>query len=149
MNQLTTPSVLFVCVKNGDKSHGAAGLMRKIAGGVVQAYSAATKPGTTVNDLAARVLGEVGIDITGQTPLLVDSQLVRDVDIVVTLLAFGGTESHPCHCCVDRSEVGDRHSDAMLGEFHPQSAPEHLDGDLARRVGDAAGSIAPNSRFGG
>jgi arsenate-mycothiol transferase len=32
----STPSVLFVCVKNGGKSQMAAGLMRKIAGDSVQ-----------------------------------------------------------------------------------------------------------------
>ena len=79
------PSVLFVCVKNGGKSQMAAGLMTKIAGDTVQVYSAGTKPGTAVNDLSAQALAEVGVDITGNTPTLIDPQLVRDVDLVVTL----------------------------------------------------------------
>ena len=80
-----TPSVLFVCVKNGGKSQMAAGLMTKIAGDTVQVYSAGTKPGTAINDLSAQALAEVGVDITGNTPTLIDPQLVRDVDLVVTL----------------------------------------------------------------
>ena len=80
-----TPSVLFVCVKNGGKSQMAAGLMTKIAGDTVQVYSAGTKPGTAINDLSAQALAEVGVDITGNTPTLVDPHLVRDVDLVVTL----------------------------------------------------------------
>ena len=80
-----TPSVLFVCVKNGGKSQMAAGLMSKIAGDTVQVYSAGTKPGTAVNDLSAQALAEVGVDITGNTPTLIDPHLVRDVDLVVTL----------------------------------------------------------------
>ena len=80
-----TPSVLFVCVKNGGKSQMAAGLMTKIAGDTVQVYSAGTKPGTAVNDLSAQALAEVGVDITGNTPTLIDPHLVRDVDVVVTL----------------------------------------------------------------
>jgi arsenate-mycothiol transferase len=79
------PSVLFVCVKNGGKSQMAAGLMRKIAGDTVQVYSAGTKPGAAVNDLSAQALAEVGVDITGNTPTLIDPHLVRDVDVVVTL----------------------------------------------------------------
>ena len=63
----------------------AAGLMSKIAGDTVQVYSAGTKPGTAVNDLSAQALAEVGVDITGDTPTLFDPQLVRDVDVVVTL----------------------------------------------------------------
>ena len=84
------PSVLFVCVKNGGKSQMAAGLMRKIAGDTVQVYSAGTKPGSAINDLSAQALAEVGVDITGNTPTLVDPRLVQDVDVVVTL----GREAH-------------------------------------------------------
>ena len=80
-----TPSVLFVCVKNGGKSQMATGLMRKVAGDAVQVYSAGTKPGAAVNDLSAQALAEVGVDVTGNTPTLIDSQLVRDVDVVVML----------------------------------------------------------------
>ena len=79
------PSVLFVCVKNGGKSQMAAGLLSKIAGDTVHVYSAGTKPGTAVNGLSAQALAEVGVDITGNTPTLVDPHLVRDVDLVVTL----------------------------------------------------------------
>ncbi len=85
MSQAAKPSVLFVCAKNVGKSQMAAGLMRHIAGDAVQVYSAGTKPGTAVNPLSAAALSEVGVDITDQTPKLIDSQLVRDVDVVVTL----------------------------------------------------------------
>ncbi|MDV7243585.1 MULTISPECIES: low molecular weight phosphatase family protein [Rhodococcus] len=87
---MTKPSVLFVCVKNGGKSQMAAGLMRKVTGNGVDVYSAGTKPGTAVNALSAQSLLEVGVDITGETPRSVDPQVVRDVDVVVTL----GREAH-------------------------------------------------------
>ena len=85
MTESTTPSVLFVCVKNGGKSQMAAGLMRQLAGDTVTVHSAGTKPGAAVNDLSAQVLHEVGVDITDEHPKLIDYQLVRDVDLVVTL----------------------------------------------------------------
>jgi arsenate-mycothiol transferase len=85
MSQAAKPSVLFVCAKNAGKSQMAAGLMRQIAGDTVQVYSAGTKPGAAVNTLSAEALSEVGVDITDQTPKPIDPQLVRDVDIVVTL----------------------------------------------------------------
>jgi arsenate-mycothiol transferase len=84
------PSVLFVCVKNAGKSQMAAGLMRKIAGDTVQVYSAGIKPADAINDLSAQTLAEVGIDITGEIPKPIDPQLLRDVDVVVTL----GREAH-------------------------------------------------------
>ncbi len=80
-----TPSVLFFCVKNGGKSQMAAGLMAKIAGDTVLVYSAGTKPGAAVNDLSAQALAEVGVDITNETPKLIDLELVRAVDMVVIL----------------------------------------------------------------
>ena len=79
------PSVLFVYVKNGGKSQMAAGLMRQLAGDTVDVHSAGTKPGASVNALSADSLREVGVDISGETPTLVDPQIVRDVDVVVIL----------------------------------------------------------------
>lgn len=79
------PSVLFVCAKNGGKSQMAAGLMRHLAGEDVAVYSAGTKPAAAVNALSAESLREVGVDISGETPKLVDSQMVHDVDVVVIL----------------------------------------------------------------
>ena len=80
-----TPSVLFVCVRNGGKSQMAAGLMRKAGGGRVVAHSAGTEPGTQINALSARALAEVDVDITGETPEPIDPELLRTVDLVVTL----------------------------------------------------------------
>ena len=79
------PSVLFVCVKNSGKSQMAAGLMRRAAGDTVDVHSAGTHPGTALNAMSVRSLAEVGIDITDQSPQPIDPQLVRDVDVVVTL----------------------------------------------------------------
>lgn len=81
----STPSVLFVCVKNGGKSQMAAGLMRQAAGDAVTVYSAGTRPGTAVNSVSAKSLAEVGIDITGEVPKPIDPDLLARVDLVVTL----------------------------------------------------------------
>jgi arsenate-mycothiol transferase len=90
MTESPTPSVLFVCVKNGGKSQMAAGLMHEIAGAAVDVHSAGTKPGSEVNKLSAESLAEVGVDISRETPKPIAAQLLRDVDIVVTL----GREAH-------------------------------------------------------
>lgn len=80
-----TPSVLFVCVRNGGKSQMAAGLMRRAAGGRVVAHSAGTRPGSSINALSAQVLAEVGADVSGEVPKPVDPALLAGVDVVVTL----------------------------------------------------------------
>ncbi|OBB56147.1 phosphatase [Mycobacterium sp. 852013-51886_SCH5428379] len=85
MSEGATPSVLFVCVKNGGKSQMAAGLMRQIAGDTVTVHSAGTEPGAAVNELSAQALLEVGVDIAGEKPKPVDYELAEEVDLVVTL----------------------------------------------------------------
>lgn len=82
---MSTPGVLFVCVKNGGKSQMAAGLMRKAAGDDVEVHSAGTKPGATVNALSAQSLLEVGVDLTGEQPKPIDPALLARMDYVVTL----------------------------------------------------------------
>ncbi|WP_410876987.1 low molecular weight phosphatase family protein [Nocardia sp. A7] len=79
------PSVLFVCVKNGGKSQMAAGLMRQLAGDRVQVHSAGTRPGAGLNELSVASLAELGIDLAGESPKPIDSDLLRTVDLVVTL----------------------------------------------------------------
>jgi arsenate-mycothiol transferase len=82
---MNTPSVLFVCVRNGGKSQMAAGLMRKAAGDRVAVHSAGTHPGSTINALSVEVLAEAGADMSGETPRAIDPELLRTVDLIVTL----------------------------------------------------------------
>ena len=84
-----TPSVLFVCSKNGGKSQLAAGIMDQIAGGAVAVYSAGTKPGTSLNPQAVESLNELGIDITGERPKPVTDEALDTADVVIVL----GTEA--------------------------------------------------------
>lgn len=85
----TKPAVLFVCSKNGGKSQLAAGLMRQLAGGSVDVYSAGTKPGKDLNPLAVESLAELGIDVSGEYPKPVTGEVEDAVDVVVVL----GTEA--------------------------------------------------------
>ncbi|MEV0077720.1 arsenate reductase ArsC [Nocardia neocaledoniensis] len=80
-----TPSVLFVCVKNGGKSQMAAGLMRHLAGDRLDVHSAGTRPGTALNALSLAAMRELGIDLSGESPKPIAPELLREVDLVVTL----------------------------------------------------------------
>ncbi|MBP2372041.1 arsenate-mycothiol transferase ArsC [Pseudonocardia parietis] len=79
------PAVLFVCVRNGGKSQMAAGLMRQAADDRVEVHSAGTDPGETINALSAHALAESGADISGESPKSINPELLRRVDLVVTL----------------------------------------------------------------
>ncbi|MEV7572893.1 low molecular weight phosphatase family protein [Pseudarthrobacter sp. NPDC089323] len=89
MTQETTPSVLFVCSKNGGKSQLAAGLMRELAGDKIAVYSAGIKPAKDLNPQAVESLTELGIDVTGEYPKPVTDEVLDTVDAVIVL----GTEA--------------------------------------------------------
>jgi len=80
-----TPSVLFVCKKNGGKSQMAAALMRMTAGDSVEVLSAGTSPGTAINAESAAAVAELGADMSDQTPKPIDPTLLARVDRVVVL----------------------------------------------------------------
>ncbi|WP_432492053.1 arsenate-mycothiol transferase ArsC [Kineococcus auxinigenes] len=82
---MSTPRVLFVCVKNGGKSQMAAGLMRETAGDAVRVDSAGTSAGTALNAQSVESLREVGVDISGEQPRQLTDEMVRDADLVVVL----------------------------------------------------------------
>lgn len=82
---MATPSILFVCVRNGGKSQMAAALLNAAAEGRVVAHSAGTDPGPKLNALSVQTLAEVGIDMSGGHPKPIDANLLGAVDRVVTL----------------------------------------------------------------
>jgi arsenate-mycothiol transferase len=84
-----TPSVLFVCKKNGGKSQMAAALMRLTAGDSVEVHSAGTVPGTAINAESAAAVAELGADMSDQVPKPIDPALLACVDRVIVL----GTEA--------------------------------------------------------
>lgn len=88
------PAVLFVCSKNGGKSQLAAGLMKQLAGGAVDVYSAGTKPGKSLNPQAVESLSELGIDITGEHPKPVTNDILDAVDAVIVLGTEAKLEPH-------------------------------------------------------
>lgn len=90
MSGTPRPSVLFVCVKNGGKSQIAAALMRQLAQGRVEVFSAGTAAGTSLNAEAAEAVVEVGASMDGEHPKPVDPEVLGRVDRVVVL----GSEAH-------------------------------------------------------
>lgn len=47
--------------------------------------SAGTQPGTSINQLCAGSLAEVGVDISGERPKAIDADLLRQVGFVITV----------------------------------------------------------------
>jgi arsenate reductase len=79
------PTVLFVCVHNAGRSQMAAGWLRHLAGDRIEVRSAGSAPGRSVNQAAVEAMAEVGIDITGQTPKLLEYETAQASDVIVTM----------------------------------------------------------------
>jgi arsenate reductase (thioredoxin) len=80
-----TPTVLFVCVHNAGRSQMAAGLLAKHAGGRVDVRSAGSAPADTVNPAVVEVMGEVGVDVSAETPKMLTTDAVEAADVVITM----------------------------------------------------------------
>jgi len=90
--------VLFLCTGNSCRSHLAEGLLESIAGDAYSSLSAGTRPAGYVHPLAVRVMGELGIDISGHSSKSIESFLppVGDPpDLVVSVCAGAEKECPP------------------------------------------------------
>jgi arsenate reductase len=79
------PSVLFVCVHNAGRSQMAAGWLRHLARDRVEVRSAGSAPAESINPAAVEAMREVGIDITGQRPKILEYDTVEASDVIVTM----------------------------------------------------------------
>ena len=82
---MSKPSVLFVCIHNAGRSQMAAGWLRQLAGDRVDVRSAGSEPANRINPVAIEAMREVGIDITGAVPHILETEDVRASDVVITM----------------------------------------------------------------
>ncbi len=74
--------VMFLCTGNSCRSQMAEGWARALKSGVIEAYSAGTRP-HGLNPLAVRAMAEAGVDIRSHTSKRPEE--VPPVDVVVTV----------------------------------------------------------------
>ena len=79
------PQVVFACRKNGGRSVIARLLTQHYAGGAVTALSAGTEPGDRIHPEVARVLEDLGLDTSGESPKALTRDMVAASDLAVTL----------------------------------------------------------------
>ena len=75
---------LILCTANSARSQMGEGLLRHLAGGRVDVYSAGRAP-SQVNPFAARAMRERGIDISRQRSEHIDKYLEQEFDYVITV----------------------------------------------------------------
>ncbi len=79
------PEVLFVCVHNAGRSQMAAGLLQRKAGEKVRVLSAGSEPADRLNPAVVEAMRESGIDISAERPKLLEDDMVREADVVITM----------------------------------------------------------------
>jgi len=79
------PSVLFLCVHNAGRSQMASGWMQHLSAGRVDVFSGGSEPADRVNPAAVAAMAEKGVDIEQAVPQPWADDIVRAVDIVVSM----------------------------------------------------------------
>jgi arsenate reductase len=79
------PLVLILCTGNSCRSHLAEGLLRSVAGDILEVASAGSKPAGYVHPLGIKAMAEIGIDISAHTSKHMNDFLNQDVETVITV----------------------------------------------------------------
>ena len=85
MEKQAKPTVLILCTGNSCRSHMAEGILREVAGDVLNVQSAGSAPTGSVHPLAILTLGEIGIDISSHTSKHMNEFLSGNVETVITV----------------------------------------------------------------
>ena len=77
--------VLFVCVHNAGRSQMSQALLELVAGSRHEGRSAGSDPGERVHPEVVAAMLEVGVDLAGRVPHLLDRADAEWADVVVTM----------------------------------------------------------------
>jgi arsenate reductase len=79
------PQVVFVCRANGGRSVASRLLTEHYARGRVVAVSGGTEPGEHIHPEVAKVLEDLGLDTSRETPELITVETVAASDVAITM----------------------------------------------------------------
>jgi arsenate reductase len=82
---LPKPLVLFVCRHNTGRSQMAEAYLRWFAGDTIEVASAGTEAADAPNSAVVAAMAEDGIDISQARPKLIDPDLARRADRIITM----------------------------------------------------------------
>jgi len=113
----------------------AAGYLRHLAGGRIEALSAGSQPADQVNPAAVAAMAEHGIDIAAEKPTLLTDSAVQVADVVVTMGCGDECPFHP----------GKRYEDWVLDDPAGQGidAVRRIRDEIRDRVEALVADLAP------
>jgi arsenate reductase len=77
--------IMFLCTGNACRSQMAEGFAGTMGRAAVEAHSAGVSPAGYIHPRAVAVMGEIGIDISGQKSKGIDEEILAKMDMVITL----------------------------------------------------------------
>jgi protein-tyrosine-phosphatase len=89
------PIVLFVCVYDTARTQMAAGFLRSIMGGEIDAFSAGIEPAELVDPHVVQAMAEAGIDIAFEKPKLLRKGALGLADLVITMGCRDAVPAYP------------------------------------------------------
>ncbi len=84
-NAKMKPSILILCTGNSCRSHLAEGILRSVAGDILEVHSAGSNPAGYVPPLGIQVMKEIGIDISKHRSKHLSEFLEQKVETVITV----------------------------------------------------------------
>lgn len=82
---MNKPTILILCTGNSCRSHLAEGILRAALNDDYIVASAGSKPAGYVHPLAIKVMGEIGLDISGHYSKHLNEFLNQNVETVITV----------------------------------------------------------------
>ena len=79
------PAILILCTGNSCRSHIAEGILRVVAGDILEVHSAGSKPAGYVHPLGIQVMKEIDIDISTHHSKHMNDFLNQDIETVITV----------------------------------------------------------------
>lgn len=117
--------ILILCTGNSCRSQMAHGFMQSFDSRM-QVFSAGTEASGRLNEKAVKVMGEIGLDISGHTSDSVEKYLGEEWDYVITVCgganescpAFMGKVKHRLHIGFDDPSHAVGTDEFIWSEFH-------------------------------
>ncbi len=85
MSSTTKPTVLILCTGNSCRSHLAEGILRAVAGDILDVQSAGSKPAGYVHPLAIAAMKEIDIDLSAHRSKSMTEFMDQKVETVITV----------------------------------------------------------------
>ena len=81
----TKPAVLFLCTHNAGRSQMAMGFFKHLVGARADVYSGGSEPADELHPAVIAAMAEKRIDITGEQPKRWTMDMLKAVDVVITM----------------------------------------------------------------